>query len=89
MLLKHFFINKIAHSSYILAGSDVCAVIDPQRDIDIYIDEARALGVEITHVLQTHMHADFVSGHMDLAEKAGAKIYVAEKGQMHFRSCIP
>jgi hydroxyacylglutathione hydrolase len=84
MLLKHFFIEKIAHSSYILAGSDVCAIIDPQRDIDIYIDEARSLGVEITHVLQTHMHADFVSGHMDLADKTGAKIYVAQKAQCTF-----
>lgn len=84
MLIKHYFINKIAHSSYILAGSDVCAIIDPQRDIDIYIDEARALGVEITHILQTHMHADFVSGHMDLAEKTGAKIYVAKLAKCTF-----
>ncbi len=84
MLIKHYFIEKIAHSSYILAGSDVCAVIDPQRDIDIYIDEARTLGVEITHVLQTHMHADFVSGHMDLADKTGAKIYVAKLAQCSF-----
>jgi glyoxylase-like metal-dependent hydrolase (beta-lactamase superfamily II)/rhodanese-related sulfurtransferase len=78
MLIKHYFIPKIAHSSYILAGSDVCAVIDPQRDIDVYIDEARELGVIITHILQTHLHADFVSGQMDLAEKTGAKIYVAK-----------
>ncbi|MFO7864006.1 MAG: MBL fold metallo-hydrolase [Salinivirgaceae bacterium] len=84
MLIKHFFINKIAHSSYILAGSDICAVIDPQRDIDIYIDEARALGVVITHILQTHLHADFVSGHMDLAEKTGAKIYVAKSAKCTF-----
>jgi len=84
MLIKHFFTNKIAHSSYILAGSDVCAVIDPQRDIDIYIDESRALGVKITHILQTHLHADFVSGHMDLAEKTGAKIYVAKSAGCTF-----
>ena len=84
MLIKHFFINKIAHSSYILAGSDVCAVIDPQRDINIYIEEARALGVKITHILQTHLHADFVSGHMDLAEKTGAKIYVAKSAKCTF-----
>jgi len=84
MLIKHFFINKIAHSSYILAGSDICAVIDPQRDIDVYIDEARALGVKITHILQTHLHADFVSGHMDLAEKTGAKIYVAKSAGCTF-----
>jgi len=84
MLIKHYFIPKIAHSSYILAGSDVCAVIDPQRDIDVYIDEARELGVVITHILQTHLHADFVSGQMDLAEKTGAKIYVAKAAECTF-----
>ena len=84
MLIKHFFVNKIAHSSYILAGSEVCAVIDPKRDIDVYIDEARALGVVITHILHTHLHADFVSGHMDLAEKTGAKIYMAKLAKCTF-----
>jgi glyoxylase-like metal-dependent hydrolase (beta-lactamase superfamily II) len=84
MLIKHFFINKIAHSSYILAGSEICAVIDPQRDIDLYIDEARDLGVVITHILQTHLHADFVSGQLDLAKKTGAKIYVAKSARCTF-----
>ncbi|MBN1668162.1 MAG: MBL fold metallo-hydrolase [Anaerolineales bacterium] len=84
MLLKHFFIGKIAHSSYILAGKNNCTVIDPQRDVDIYITEARALGVDITHILQTHLHADFISGHMDLAQKTGAKIYVAQSAQCTF-----
>jgi len=84
MLLKHFFLGKIAHSSYILAGKNSCAVIDPQRDVDIYINEARSLGVDITHILQTHLHADFVSGHMELAQKTGAKIYVAKSAQCAF-----
>jgi len=84
MLLKHFFTGKIAHSSYILAGKKSCAVIDPQRDVDIYITEARAMGVNITHILQTHLHADFISGHMDLAQKTGAKIYVAASAQCTF-----
>ncbi len=84
MVLKHFFIDKIAHSSYILAGKSSCAVIDPQRDVDIYISAARALRVDITHILQTHLHADFVSGHMDLAQKTGAKIYVAKTAQCAF-----
>jgi hydroxyacylglutathione hydrolase len=84
MLLKHFFLSKIAHSSYILAGKNSCAVIDPQRDVDFYIDEARALGVDITHIMQTHLHADFVSGHMDLAQKTGAKIYVAKSARCTF-----
>ncbi len=84
MILKHFFTGKIAHSSYILAGNNSCAVIDPQRDVDIYIAEARALGVDITHVLQTHLHADFISGHMDLAQKTGAKIYAAKSAHGTF-----
>ncbi|HBE40195.1 MAG TPA: MBL fold metallo-hydrolase [Bacteroidales bacterium] len=84
MRLKHYFLNKIAHSSYIIAGQKFCAVIDPQRDIDMYIHEARALGVDITHILQTHLHADFVSGHMDLAQKTGAKIYVSKSARCTF-----
>ena len=85
MLLHHFFLNKIAYSSYILAGQKTCAVIDPQRDVDMYIEEARAMGVEITHILQTHLHADFISGHMDLAEKTGATIYVAKSAGCTFK----
>jgi len=84
MLLKHFFVNKIAHSSYLLAGKNTCAIIDPQRDVDLYISEARAMGVEITHILQTHLHADFISGHMDLAQKTGAKIYMAKSAKCSF-----
>lgn len=84
MQLKHFFVKKIAHSSYILAGQNTCAVIDPQRDVDLYIAEAQGLGVQITHILQTHLHADFVSGHMDLAKKTGAKIYMAKSALCAF-----
>jgi len=84
MLLKHFFTGKIAHSSYLLAGKNSCAVIDPQRDVDLYITESRTMGVDITHIIQTHLHADFISGHMDLAQKTGAKIYVAQSAHCAF-----
>ncbi len=84
MLLNQIYVAKIAHNSYILAGKNSCAVIDPQRDVDVYIKEARAMGVDITHILQTHLHADFISGHMDLAQKTGAKIYVAESAKCTF-----
>ncbi len=47
MLLKHYFTEKIAHSSYILAGQNTCAVIDPQRDVDHYIEDARAKGLRL------------------------------------------
>ena len=75
MLVRHFFVEKIAHSSYLLVGKKTCAVIDPERDVEIYLDAARSLGVQITHVLQTHLHADFVSGHVDLMERTGATVY--------------
>jgi hydroxyacylglutathione hydrolase len=84
MLLKHFFTGQIAHSSYILAGSETCAVVDPQRDVDLYIEAAEELGVRITHILETHLHADFVSGHMDLAKQTGAQIYVAKSAGCEF-----
>jgi hydroxyacylglutathione hydrolase len=84
MLLKHFFVEKVAHSSYLLAGKKTCAIIDPQRDVDVYLHAARELGVTITHILQTHLHADFISGHMDLAKRTGAKIYAPRSAQCAF-----
>ncbi len=84
MLLKHYFTQKIAHSSYILGGTKTCAVVDPRRDVDLYIDEARALGLEITHILETHLHADFISGHMDLARRTGATIYCPASAKCDF-----
>ena len=84
MLLLQFFTPKIAHSSYILAGSHSCAVIDPRRDVQIYIDAAKAAGWKITHVIETHLHADFISGHLDLAQKTGATVYAPDMGQCSF-----
>jgi glyoxylase-like metal-dependent hydrolase (beta-lactamase superfamily II)/rhodanese-related sulfurtransferase len=84
MLLKHFFIEKIAHSSYLLAGSSTCAVVDPQRDVQIYLDAAAAMNLKITHILETHLHADFISGHMDLAAATGAKIYAPRSARCRF-----
>ncbi len=84
MLIQQFFVRGIAHSSYILAGKENCAVIDPRRDADIYIEAAKALGVKITHILETHLHADFISGHIDLAEATGAKIYGPKSGNCEF-----
>jgi len=88
MLLVHFFLPKIAHSSYLLAGNQTCAVIDPERDVEKYLKTAEDLDLKITHVLQTHLHADFVSGHMDLAELTDASIVVPASASCRF-SHIP
>jgi len=84
MLLKHIFTPKIAHSSYLLVGKDSCAVVDPRRDVDIYVAQARELGVPITHILETHLHADFVSGHLDLASRTGAAVYSPKSANCEF-----
>ncbi|MDD3043129.1 MAG: MBL fold metallo-hydrolase [Methanosarcinaceae archaeon] len=84
MIVQQFFVKGIAHSSYILAGKESCAVIDPRRDTEIYLEAAGALGVKVTHILETHLHADFVSGHLDLAEVTGAKIYAPKAGNCEF-----
>jgi len=84
MLVRHFFIPGIAHSSYLLGGDRTCAIIDPARDVDRYLEAADEEGLAITHILETHLHADFVSGHMDLAEATGADIYAPASGDCAF-----
>jgi len=84
MFVQQFFVNGLAHSSYLLGATNTCAIIDPRRDVDIYLEAARAMEMRITHILLTHLHADFVSGFMDLAEKTGAVIYAPEAGKCEF-----
>ena len=74
--IEQFFLGCLAHASYLVSSDGVAAVIDPQRDVDIYLDTARQKGVRIEHIIETHLHADFVSGHRELAERTGARIYL-------------
>ena len=85
MYIEQFHVPKIAHSSYLLGGKENCAIIDPRRDVHIYIEGAKRMGFKITHILETHLHADFVSGHLDLAEKTGAKIYAPASANGQFK----
>jgi len=85
MYIEQFYVPKIAHSSYLLGGKENCAVVDPRRDVHIYIEAANRMGFKITHILETHLHADFVSGHLDLAEKTGAKIYAPASANCQFK----
>lgn len=84
MFVQQFFVRGLAHSSYLLGGSQTCAIVDPRRDIDIYLEAAKEMGMKITHILETHLHADFVSGHMDLAAKTGATIYAPKSANCAF-----
>ncbi|MGO8791732.1 MAG: MBL fold metallo-hydrolase [Terriglobia bacterium] len=64
----------MAHASYMMGSEGIAAVIDPQRDVDIYLEAAARQGWKIEHIIETHLHADFVSGHRELAERTGARI---------------
>lgn len=82
--IEQFFLGCLAHASYLVASDGIAAVIDPQRDVDLYLDTAQRLGVKIAHVIETHLHADFVSGHLELAERAGATIYLGDGSGARF-----
>jgi glyoxylase-like metal-dependent hydrolase (beta-lactamase superfamily II)/rhodanese-related sulfurtransferase len=84
MYFKQFYLRCLAHASYLIGSDGEAAVVDPRRDVDSYIEEARAQGLEIRHVIETHLHADFVSGHRELAHRTGAKIYFGAKAGAKF-----
>jgi glyoxylase-like metal-dependent hydrolase (beta-lactamase superfamily II)/rhodanese-related sulfurtransferase len=85
VFVQQFFVKGLAHSSYLLGGTSKCAIVDPRRDIDIYLQAAKEMGMKITHILETHLHADFISGHVDLAERTGATIYAPEPAKCRFK----
>lgn len=81
MYFKQFYLGCLAHASYLIGSEGEAAVVDPQRDVDQYVAEANANGFKIKFVIETHLHADFVSGHRELAERTGAEIvFSAEAG---------
>jgi len=84
MYFKQFYLGCLAQASYLIGDAGEAAVVDPRRDVDEYLEEARRQGLAIRHVIETHLHADFVSGHRELAERAGAKIYFGAKAGARF-----
>ena len=84
MYFKQFYLGCLAHASYLIGSNGEAAVVDPQRDVDQYIDEAAAQGLRIKHVIETHLHADFVSGHRELARRTGAQIYFGASAHARF-----
>jgi glyoxylase-like metal-dependent hydrolase (beta-lactamase superfamily II)/rhodanese-related sulfurtransferase len=74
MYFKQYYLGCLAHASYLIGSDGEAAVVDPQRDVDQYVEEAEAEGLKIKYVIETHLHADFVSGHRELAARTGAEI---------------
>jgi glyoxylase-like metal-dependent hydrolase (beta-lactamase superfamily II)/rhodanese-related sulfurtransferase len=84
MYFEQFYLGCLSHASYMVGSAGIAAVIDPRRDVGIYLEEAHNHDLRIQYVIETHLHADFVSGHHALAQLTNAKIYVGHRAGATF-----
>ena len=86
MQVRQYYLGCLSHVSYLVTDekSHTAAVVDPQRDIDQYLQDAARAGCTIRHVFLTHFHADFLAGHIELRERAGATIYLGRRGETEY-----
>jgi hydroxyacylglutathione hydrolase len=84
MNFKQFYLGCLAHASYYIGSGEEAAIVDPQRDVSQYLAEAEANGQRVRYIIETHLHADFVSGHAELAARTGAQIVFGEKAKAEF-----
>src|SRR5579884_579561 len=84
MYFEQFYLGCLAHASYMLGSEGIAVVVDPQRDVDLYLKAAADHGLQIRHIFETHLHADFVSGHKELAARTGAQIYMGAQAGAEF-----
>ncbi|HSE31516.1 MAG TPA: MBL fold metallo-hydrolase [Pyrinomonadaceae bacterium] len=84
MYFKQFYLACLAHASYLIGSNGEAVVVDPQRDVDEYIAEAAAQNLRIKYIIETHLHADFVSGHRELATRTGAEIVFGRQAGVEF-----
>jgi glyoxylase-like metal-dependent hydrolase (beta-lactamase superfamily II)/rhodanese-related sulfurtransferase len=87
LVFKQFYLNCLAHASYVIGDEEtgIAAVVDPQRDIVQYLAFASEHKLQIKHVFLTHLHADFVAGHLEFRDRVGAAIYLGAKAQAEYR----
>lgn len=84
MNFKQFYLGCLSHASYYIGSDGEAAIIDPRRDVEQYIDEAEVNGQKVKYVIETHSHADFVSGHVELAARTGAEIVFGQRAKTQF-----
>ena len=86
MILKQYYLGCLAHASYLLGdeASATAIIVDPQRDIHQYLDDAEKFGLQIRHVFLSHFHADFVAGHLELRDRCGATIHLGSRAQAEY-----
>lgn len=86
MLLKQYYLGCLAHASYLIGDEQtrIAVVVDPQRDIEQYLEAAQGGGLEIRHVFLTHFHADFLAGHLELRDRTGARIHLGAQARAEY-----
>ena len=86
MILKQYYLGCLAHASYLLGDetSSIAIIVDPQRDVQQYLDDAEKFGLQIRHVFLTHFHADFLAGHLELRDRCGATIHLGSQAQAEY-----
>lgn len=86
MILKQYYLGCLAHASYLLGDeeSSTAVIVDPQRDIQLYLADAAGFGLQIRHVFLTHFHADFVAGHLELRDRCGAAIHLGSRAAAEY-----
>jgi hydroxyacylglutathione hydrolase len=89
MNIRQYYLACLSHASYLITDekTKTAAVVDPQRDVDHYLADARAGGYTIKHVFLTHFHADFIAGHIELRDRAGATIHLGRRAEAEF-ACV-
>lgn len=88
MFVQQLYTNCLSEAAYFIASEGEAAVIDPLRDVDTYIKMAEEKGVKIKYIFETHFHADFVSGHLELSQKTGAPIVYGPNAQTGFKTYL-
>lgn len=88
MIEKRFFVEGLAHASYLIGDAGQAAIFDPKRDVDDYLETAEREHLKIVAIFETHPHADFVSGHLELAQRTGAPIYISHRAPATYK-CSP
>jgi hydroxyacylglutathione hydrolase len=88
MKIQQYYLACLSHASYMITDekTKTAVVVDPQRDIDQYLADAAAGGYTIRHVFLTHFHADFIAGHIELRDRAGATIHLGSRAEAEFAS---
>ncbi len=86
MILKQYYLGCLAHASYLVGdeASATAIIVDPQRDIQLYLSDSEKLGLQVRHVFLTHFHADFVAGHLELRDRCSAAIHLGSRAHAEY-----